>query len=103
MASRDLQNLQISMPSWVFLLLVAPSQRIASPVDRRSPSPAIATPIRDRNEPVRQLVRRHDLERFRTSYGEAGGSIEVALSRIIGEDDLGTFMTGLESAYEKIC
>ena len=46
------------------------------------------------------MVGWHDLERFRTRYGDADESIEVALSRIIGEENLDTFRTGLEPAYE---
>ena len=49
---------------------------------------------------MRQLFGWHDFERSRTSYGDADESFEVALSRIIREDDLGTFRTGLESACE---
>ena len=40
--------LQISMPNLCSLFFIMPFQRIASTVDRRSPSPETAAPILDR-------------------------------------------------------
>ena len=42
----------------------------------------------------------HDLDRCRTSYGDTSEPIEAALNRIMGEDDLNSFRTGIESAYK---
>ena len=56
--------------------------------------------MQDRYEPTRQLVGWHDFERLGTSYGDADETIEVTLSRIIGEDDLASFRTGLDSTCD---
>ena len=44
------------------------------------------------------MIGAHDLDRFRTSYGDTSEPIEDALSR--GEDDLTSFRTGIESSYK---
>ena len=56
--------------------------------------------IQDRYEPSRQLVGWHEPGRSRTSYGDPDETLLVILSRIICEDDLVSFKSGLESTYE---
>ena len=57
-------------------------------------------PIQERYEPARQLVGWHELGRCRTSYGDPDETIEFTSSRIIYEDYLISFKSGLESTYE---
>ena len=89
------------MPAWgPTLPPPAQSQKLALPGDRRGDAPEIALPIQDYVDPNRRVVGCHDDDQSRSSHGGADETIDSVLSRIIGDDELDTFRTSLESVWE---
>ena len=79
---------------------LAQSQKLALPGDRRDDAPEIALPIQDYVDPNRLVVGWHDNDRSRSSHGGASQTIDSVLSGTIGDDELDTFRTHLESVWE---
>ena len=77
-----------------------PSPRNVASAGSRSASPETATAIQDLNATTRQLVGWSDFEISGASNGNPDETIDMALSKVIGEDELGSFRTGIDSALE---
>ena len=82
------------MPIWA----TAPSQRVASPDERRSNVPEVALPIRNRADPIQPITGFHDNHRSR--FGFADETIETMLRKIIGDDELFAYKNDLETVWE---
>ena len=52
--------------------------------------------MQDRDGPGRLVLGFHDNDRSRTSRGDTSETLEVALSRIMDEEDFNSFKTGIE-------
>ena len=63
---------------------------------RRVPSSRNPIPVQDHDGPGRLVLGFHDNDRSRTSRGDTSETFEVALSRIMDEEDLNSFKTGIE-------
>ena len=109
----DIQRLPLNLPEWAPLPQVVPSQSVASlgvlqdtdcltPSERgprRGPFVETLIPFRDRAVLGRLAIDARDLDRSRTSYGDASEPFEETLSRIMGDDGLNSVRPGIESAY----
>ena len=91
LVSRGFQALTgIIAPSWGAAPNL-PSPRNVLFVGSRSASPETVIALPDLNATTRQLVGWSDFEISRASEGNPNEAIDIALSKVIGEDGLGSF------------
>ena len=102
----DLFRLPLNMPTWSQLLIMMPHSvllggGLSIPLGWRTPSPQSPIPLQDRDSPGRGygklVIGYHDSERSRTSRGDTSETLEVALSRIMDEEDFKSFKTDIDS------
>ena len=87
-------RLQLVMPTWA----AVPSQRVASPDERRSNVPEVALPIQIRADPISRITGLHDNDRSR--FGFADETVLTMLSKIVGDDELDAYKNDLETVWE---
>ena len=102
----DLFSLSLSMPTWLQSPISVPpsffqSSGSSNPLGGRTPSPQSPIPLQDCDSPGRGydklVIGYHDNERSRTSRGDISEPLEVALGRIMDEDDFKAFKTEIYS------
>ena len=79
---------------------------LSIPLGGRTPSPQSPIPLQDRDSPRRGygklVIGCHDSERSRTSRGDTSETLDVALGRIMDEEDFKFLKTDIDSVSRPV-